>query len=443
MAVWSEVKRIDVLEYNRLDSEFYRMDYITAINKVRLLGSKKIKQTGIHVVSGPFGSTLKSHSYLNEGIPFIRILDLKTFFISNEQLIYISEESNRRIRGSQLKAGDLVLSKVGNSIGLVSILDDDYPIANISENNIGIKFSEHHSDRFKKFILTYLNSVYGQNEILRRRSGNAQPKLNVSDIYDIEIPYVSDTNLTIISELVDNAGEKLKLSKSLYAQAQSILEKELGLDQLVLKKTKSYEVSFSEVVGSHRIDALCFKPDYIDYEKYLRKRGNFDYLRDVLSSSIKGQQAKPVVDGNLEYVSIKDIQGLEIYSKEKCRLTSKLRVAQKDDLLLAITGATIGKIGAVSRSTKLAFSGDLLSLKTNAKIDPYYLLAVMSNSIGQSQCHRWITGTTNGHLSPSDVNKIVIPRVSAETEKNISINAIIYSQGIRNGTNSRTSKRAS
>lgn len=79
MAVWSEVKRIDVLEYNRLDSEFYRMDYITAINKVRLLGSKKIKQTGIHVVSGPFGSTLKSHSYLNEGIPFIRILDLKTF----------------------------------------------------------------------------------------------------------------------------------------------------------------------------------------------------------------------------------------------------------------------------------------------------------------------------------------------------------------------------
>lgn len=58
--------------------------------------------------------------------------------------------------------------------------------------------------------------------------------------------------------------------------------------------------------------------------------------------------------------------------------------AERGHLLLAITGATIGKIGIVNRYEKLAFSGDLLGLNLNDSIDPHYFLTVMQSPIGQS-----------------------------------------------------------
>ena len=38
----------------------------------------------------------------------------------------------------------------------------------------------------KSFLVTYLNSIPGQNQILRAISGNAQPKLNVADIEEVK-----------------------------------------------------------------------------------------------------------------------------------------------------------------------------------------------------------------------------------------------------------------
>jgi len=64
------------------------------------------------------------------------------------------------------------------------------------------------------------------------------------------------------------------------------------------------------------------------------------------------------------------------------------QIANMQDLLLAVTGATIGKIGIVERYNELAHSGDLLALKTKGEIDPYYLLVLMESPIGQSQSHR-------------------------------------------------------
>ena len=66
--------------------------------------------------------------------------------------------------------------------------------------------------------------------------------------------------------------------------------------------------------------------------------------------------------------------------------------AKLDHLLLAITGATIGKIGIVKRYERLAFSGDLLCLRSAERIDPHYLLLVLDHRLGQVQFLRWITG---------------------------------------------------
>jgi hypothetical protein len=76
---------------------------------------------------------------------------------------------------------------------------------------------------------------------------------------------------------------------------------------------------------------------------------------------------------------------------------------------------TIGKIGIVKRYSQLAFSGDLC-LRVNPEINSHYLLVALDHSIGQVQFNRWITGSTNGHLAPRDVQRIQVPRFKRGTE---------------------------
>ena len=103
----------------RLDAEYYHPESIRYEQKiVNTLHGQSVKEYGCTVVSGPFGSSLKSEAYLNSGIPFIRISDLRDLLISDDNLVYISKDDNNRLSSSKLKVGDIVLSKVGNTIGV-------------------------------------------------------------------------------------------------------------------------------------------------------------------------------------------------------------------------------------------------------------------------------------------------------------------------------------
>jgi restriction endonuclease S subunit len=199
---YSVVKSKEVLKNGcRLDSEYWVTD-IVDYNKQ----FKTLSDLNINVVSGPFGSSLKSESYCDSGVPFVRISDLSNFFISRDNLIYISEENHKRLSSSRLKHNDLILSKVGNTIGVVSILTTEIGHeCNISENNLGIRLWNDNLRINPYFLLSYLNCGIGQKQILRLISGNAQPKLNVADIKNLKLPILLDSFQLQIEGLVKNS----------------------------------------------------------------------------------------------------------------------------------------------------------------------------------------------------------------------------------------------
>jgi len=61
----------------------------------------------------------------------------------------------------------------------------------------------------------------------------------------------------------------------------------------------------------------------------------------------------------------------------------------------------------------------LLCLRAIESIDPNYLLLALDHKIGQVQLIRWTTGSTNGHLAPRDVARVLVPRLSSEVEAKI------------------------
>ncbi len=139
----------------------------------------------------------------------------------------------------------------------------------------------------------------------------------------------------------------------------------------------------------------------------------------VYTDTAKERQQTETASGAINYCSIKHISGRELKDASKCQPIAGAPLAGQNDLLLAIAGATIGKIGIVKRYNQLAFSGDLLCLIANPEINPHYLLVALDHSIGQVQFNRWITGSTNGHLAPRDVGRVLVPRLKRSTEDRI------------------------
>jgi restriction endonuclease S subunit len=284
------------------------------------------------------------------------------------------------------------------------------------------------------YLAIYLNTNFGIGQIKRRamRSIN-QANVSGSEVKKILIPIFKMSIQQEIADFLEDSFDGVRQSEAAYAQAKHLLESELGLDRLHFDKPVGYNsaqfstVNLSDAVGALRVDAQCFSPEALFYEDWLLKHAQCDLLKTLISPPVKGRQQVETPDGGSEYCSIKHISGHEIVGVSKCFLSIGVSIAINNDLLLAVTGATIGKIGIVSRYEKLSFSGDMLRLRIRTEIKPHYLLLVLGHQIGQVQFNRWITGSTNGHLAPRDVGRVLVPRLSAEKENQI---ALLVTQAI-------------
>ncbi|NLN40819.1 MAG: hypothetical protein GX160_02305 [Clostridiales bacterium] len=86
-------------------------------------------------------------------------------------------------------------------------------------------------------------------------------------------------------------------------------------------------------------------------------------------------------------------------------------IIRKNDLLLAATGATIGKVGIYKSDEPSIACADLLTIRLKderlAEIIHFFLLS----DYGKEQIIRNIFGSTNGHIKSADIENILVPRI--------------------------------
>lgn len=426
MAVWSIIKKSETEGSTRMDAEYYQPKYLFIDSNIRKysFGYKSLKEIGAKVVSGPFGSSLKSESYLNEGVPFIRISDLHHFFIRKDNLVYISELDNQRLHSSQLQEGDLVLSKVGNTIGVVSIITNDIERANISENNIGIKL-QGLGYGVKIFLLTFLNSKLGQEQILRRISGNAQPKLNIADIYEINFYNPTENVLQIVENLVVNAKKCVDDSNTFYSQAEQILIEELGLKDLDLKDGLFYTTTLKEVKDNNRMDTEYYMSKY---EKLMEHIYNFEHIPLGKLAKFK----KGVEPGSDKYfktgkpfLRVSNLSKFEIINNNQKHLENKLYMQlkksyepKKGEILLS-KDATPGVAYVLKESIEGIISSGILRLEIAPSIKNEYLALVINSQVGQMQMKRDSSGSIINHWKIDQIINLEIPLLTHDAQKKI------------------------
>jgi restriction endonuclease S subunit len=361
-------------------------------------------------------------------VPFIRIQNLLNFFIDKQELVYISAQDNERLRNSELKAGDLVLSKVGNTIGVVSIVTEDIGNCNISENNIGIRFPPEIQAPLKSYVLTYLNSKLGRQQILRRISGNAQPKLNVRDISEMLINVPSEDLLTNVDDLIRNSKAQVDLATSCYCQAENLLFEELGLKDFHPKYELSYTASLSKAFGVHRVDAEYFQPAYKQMTNHLATKVEVKPLKYLLLDIKKGievggeqyqEEGKPFIR-----VSSLSVHGLvdrdQKYVSEKLYGDLSKDFEPKVGELLLTKDATPGVAYVLKEPVEgIISSGTLRLIIDETAIDKEYVALCINSVIGKLQIERDGGGSVITHWKPEQIRRLSIPVLSGETQKRI------------------------
>jgi type I restriction enzyme, S subunit len=412
----------------RIDSNFFNKRIWNLELQIKSKPHFFLKEN--EIVSGPFGSTLKSNSYLTNGVPFIRIENIKGGFnIDTSELIYISETNNILLKNSQLLVDDLILSKVGNSIGYYAKVDEKIYRCNISENNLGIKLSNYNTI-IKHYILTFLNSKIGYDLTIRRISGNAQPKLNVFDISEIPIPMFNDNFYKKISNLIIDSKEKIDQSQSLYHQAEELLLETIGLKGFNFSKNgtniKSFRKSF---LATGRLDAEYYQLKYEEIIAKIKKQPH-DVLNNLVNIKKSIEPGSDVYsDEGLPFIRVSDYNKFGIFKPEKYLSNSfciendvslQLLYPKKETILFSKDGS-VGIAYMVFDDMKTVTSSAILHLKVKnkARVLPLYLTLVLNSKVIQQQAERDVGGSIILHWRLNDIKNVIVPIIDYSIQQQI------------------------
>lgn len=421
----SEVMSQDLEFTFRLDSEYYKKEYLLSEELIRKLHGSELSRIVPQFVLGPFGSAFKTENYEDAddstatGYRYVRGRDVKPFVLREDDNKYIPAEDFKRLEKFALEKDDILISVVG-TLGNASIITQEELPAIFSNKSTVLRKTTINP----AFLLAYLNSDYGRKLLLRKTRGAIQLGLNLDDLKRLYVPGFSIKFQDKVAELVKESRVKSNKSKTLYQEAETVLLDLLGLPSQP-PRHKLHEVAYNiktldESFGtSGRWDAELYQPKY----DAIAARFNSHHAVPLqkLATLTKGTQARSEATDRSKgtlYASIKDCGGQLITTTERTEEEGLVLLAP-DGMALAITGATIGKVGINLTKESIAISGDLVGIHPNGSISPYYLLAVLASWPITDQCRRDTTGATNGHLAVSDVAQYLIPLLSEKQQSDI------------------------
>ncbi len=150
----------------------------------------------VDLVDGPFGSNLKSDDYTSEGIPIFRIQNIKAGYFLDKNIQYISAEKALELERHSFKQGDIIITKLGEPLGLACKVPEKYPSGIIVADLIRLRPSNIID---VDYLVSVINSKIVQNQFKEITKGTTRARVNLTLVRDIRIPLSGE-----FSEVIQN-----------------------------------------------------------------------------------------------------------------------------------------------------------------------------------------------------------------------------------------------
>jgi type I restriction enzyme S subunit len=177
------------------------------------------KATG-GIFTGPFGSLLHKHDYVENGIPLVNPAHISPFGIEPDYRKTVSNETASRLANYIMGAGDIVIGRRGEMgrCALITDMEDGWLCGTGS-------FFIKPSNRCDAAYLVHLLRSEGCKQQLEKIAGGAvMPNLSNTDLsnFVVELPSI-DEQKRILSQ-IELAGQDIEKLKTIYRQKLTALD---------------------------------------------------------------------------------------------------------------------------------------------------------------------------------------------------------------------------
>ena len=402
-----------------MDSNYFQKIFLKQEQSISKAKSKTLAELDCDLKS--FGAySLNNHvEYLDDGVPFIRGINLKKGRITFNDVIYISNEAHKLLWKSEVRPKTILLSMSG-TIGDVAIASESlkYPI-NSNQDIAKIYCSEQLNPYY---LYTFLSSYFGQNYLIREARGSVQQHVFLSQIEKFQIPEFSTIFDKAIESLVKNADLSDSHSKQCYEKSENLLLETLGMANFSPSAEKVNIKSFKDsFAATSRIDAEYYQQKYEEVENKLQQYGydTFDSFIDNYSTGYP-YSSDSYLDEGLPLIRINNIKdgSLDVSDCAFIPLTdialSPKDLANSGDILISMSGS-IGNSCKIPEGIKAVVNQRIMRITTkDFHVD--VLPLIINSIVGKSQLERIGTGGVQTNISATDIKQILIPKIEAETQ---------------------------
>lgn len=288
------------------------------------------------------------------------------------------------------------------------------------------------------FAYTQLNTYKEWVNAIQRPS--AQPNINAEEYQSLEIPL---PNLSKQQEIVDNINAAYTQKQAKETEAQQLLDsidgyllKELGITLPNLKAEltdRVFYVNYSDL--SNRLDPYyslkCFQESFeaVHLGKYpvvslkslttlitsgiTPKSGGDAYVDDKLNGIPFIRSGNINIDGELEFNDL-------LYIRQDIHNTiMKSSQVKKNDLMIAIVGATIGQVGIYVFDNEANINQAIALVRLKDGINVEYVKELIKSSIGQLSLNRLKRPVARANINLEEIATIQVVLPPFEVQQKI------------------------
>lgn len=416
----------------RLDPEFFQYKYVS---KYDLILSKKYKILAdlAFVTDGEHGNA----KTLPEGYSkYYGARNVLNGILNDNGVEFITKEHHNKLRKTELKPRDLLISCVGANIGYAAIVPDDVGIGNIVRNVALIRSK---SDILNEYLLAYFLSKYGKNLFIRMNTGNAQPLVSLDYINTIPVFIPSNDFQIQIQSLIKRSLLSNNSSKEKYHRAEILLSQVFDLKNFQSSNQPVNIKIFSKSFGiSGRLDAEYYQLKYEDYI-YLINSYSGGHQSFTKACNLRDKNFNPEDKTEYKYVELSNIgKSGEIVDctfemGEELPTRARRKIKTNDVIISSIEGS-LDSCALVTPEYDNALCSTGFYVINSPNINPETLLVLFKSEPIQNLLKKGCSGTILTAINKSELQKIPIPLIDKVTQEKIK-NKVNESFELRNQSN--------
>lgn len=397
----------------RLESEFYTATSFKLDNPF----------IGKDIIDSIQYGTSKELNEEQKGFPVLRLNEFESMFISKPAK-YCSKINTNIFNSLKLQKDDVLICRTnGNSkyVGKSAIVPQSYEYAYASYL-FKVRPKREHIN--SATLSLFLNSKYGRMEIEKHSMASNQVNFSPAKFRQLRIPRFSKNLNNLFENFVYKAFTHLKTSKSLYAQAEEILLKEIGLKDFEPSNEavniKSFNDSFA---ASGRLDAEYYQKKYDDYIGLIKSYKNgFEILQNACNPQLTN--FNPSENTKYKYIELSnigksgDITGCTINLGKELPSRARRLVKEKDVIISSIEGS-LDSCALITNNYANSLCSTGFYVINSDKINSETLLVLFKSEPMQNLLKQNCSGTILTAINKDEFLNIPIPIIDYTKQQEI------------------------